>query len=468
MHRIIAPTTTLAVGLMALAAALPATAQENGKAAMLSLSTLPESVAHGTQAPALYQHLITEIATGLSPDHLRCLDGAAPPCTEGAPMLTPAGIVIGRDAKGAVTFARPDNQINRVNAEGQLVPRVKAAQPDQADTGLRITQHRVIRADQTRRSDQDFETQLRDALIAARNAPADDLTRALIETVGTAAMAQTIGKDGDQIALAAPDRLVIQTADGRQKIVKDDNALLLQSGNYVTTEEFDDGSSRIIVTRPDGSKVVTIRDAALRVLRRTLIAPDGKTTRLIDDSAGATPVDVTRLPPIAAPQTAPTTGENLNQQQLRDALTHKASTERNFTLQQIRDTAEIRALVPPIDLNSLTFNTGSAALHPNQRQHLTALGQAIRAAINANPREIFLIEGHTDTVGTAAMNLALSDRRAESVARALTEHFNVPPENLIVQGYGETALKIAKQGPVRANRRASVRRITDLLNGSRI
>jgi outer membrane protein OmpA-like peptidoglycan-associated protein len=83
--------------------------------------------------------------------------------------------------------------------------------------------------------------------------------------------------------------------------------------------------------------------------------------------------------------------------------------------------------------------------------------------IDANPREMFLIEGHTDAVGSAAANLALSDRRAESVALALTEYFEVPPENMVVQGYGEEFLKVESAGPERQNRRASVRRITDLL-----
>jgi outer membrane protein OmpA-like peptidoglycan-associated protein len=76
---------------------------------------------------------------------------------------------------------------------------------------------------------------------------------------------------------------------------------------------------------------------------------------------------------------------------------------------------------------------------------------------------MFLIEGHTDAVGSAASNLALSDRRAESVALAMSEYFGVPPENMVVQGYGEEFLKVQTGASERANRRASVRRITDLL-----
>ena len=76
-----------------------------------------------------------------------------------------------------------------------------------------------------------------------------------------------------------------------------------------------------------------------------------------------------------------------------------------------------------------------------------------------------MIEGHTDAVGSDVDNLSLSDRRAESVAMALTQQFNVPAENLVTQGYGEQYLKVPTQGPERANRRVTVRRITPLLMG---
>jgi outer membrane protein OmpA-like peptidoglycan-associated protein len=76
---------------------------------------------------------------------------------------------------------------------------------------------------------------------------------------------------------------------------------------------------------------------------------------------------------------------------------------------------------------------------------------------------MFLIEGHTDATGAAAMNLALSDRRAESVALALSEYFAIPPENMIVQGYGETELRINTQASETKNRRVAVRIITPLL-----
>jgi outer membrane protein OmpA-like peptidoglycan-associated protein len=136
---------------------------------------------------------------------------------------------------------------------------------------------------------------------------------------------------------------------------------------------------------------------------------------------------------------------------------------RSFSLRQIREIDRVRYLAPEIEIDAITFATGSAAIDPGQAQQLAALGRTLVSLIEENPAEVFLIEGHTDAVGDASYNLALSDRRAESVALALTEYFDVPPENLVVQGYGESDLKVPTQAAERENRRANVRRITGLL-----
>ena len=62
-------------------------------------------------------------------------------------------------------------------------------------------------------------------------------------------------------------------------------------------------------------------------------------------------------------------------------------------------------------------------------------------------------------------NLSLSDRRAEAVAEILTTNFNIPPENLVTQGYGEQHLRVQTDGPSRENRRVQVRNITGLMAG---
>jgi OmpA-OmpF porin, OOP family len=116
-----------------------------------------------------------------------------------------------------------------------------------------------------------------------------------------------------------------------------------------------------------------------------------------------------------------------------------------------------------VDLD-VNFDTGSWQLSPEQVDRLAAIAEGINRAIEKNPQEMFLVEGHTDAVGADVDNLSLSDRRAESVAVALTEQFQVPPENLVTQGYGEQYLKVPAQGPEEANRRVAVRRITPLID----
>jgi outer membrane protein OmpA-like peptidoglycan-associated protein len=153
---------------------------------------------------------------------------------------------------------------------------------------------------------------------------------------------------------------------------------------------------------------------------------------------------------------------------LRDTLQAPPITDvnRHFSLRQVRENREVRDLMPGLDLDTITFATGSAAITGNQARKLDELGRAMEDILYESPEEVFFIEGHTDAVGSRTMNLALSDRRAESVALALTEYFDIPPENLITQGYGEELLKVQTDGPERANRRATVRRITPLLETS--
>jgi outer membrane protein OmpA-like peptidoglycan-associated protein len=136
---------------------------------------------------------------------------------------------------------------------------------------------------------------------------------------------------------------------------------------------------------------------------------------------------------------------------------------RNYSLRQIRQIRQVRELAPEIELDAITFSSGSAAIEPDQAKELSALGRAMVSVIEKRPAEVFLIEGHTDAVGSASLNLALSDRRAETVALALAEFFGVPPENMITQGYGESFLKVPTLTDELANRRVTVRRITPLL-----
>lgn len=326
--------------------------------------------------------------------------------------------------------------------------------------GAEVTEE-VVTEEQARSSSEEF------AAAPTTVEPGKKTGLSDFEKVGLIALgALVVGsmlKGNRQVVSNTGDRVVVRQPDGSYQVYKDDNALLREPGSTVRTETFRDGSTRTIVTRQDGSQIVTIRDATGRVLQRVAYDKSGRGVVLIDDTVGEDRIDVTQLPRVR-PDTNAISIEKENAA-LRAALAAAEMEElhHRFSLRQIRNIAEVRWLAPTVDVNNITFESGSAAIQASEARKLNKLGRFMLEMIEQNPRSLFLVEGHTDAVGSAASNLTLSDRRAESVAKALTEFFDVPPENLVVQGYGESELKIETQESERLNRRVAVRIITDLL-----
>jgi outer membrane protein OmpA-like peptidoglycan-associated protein len=316
----------------------------------------------------------------------------------------------------------------------------------------------------TRQSTEDFATTASGA--ARSEAAADDglsdLEKGALIGLGILAVGALL-RNGDEVVTNTGDRVVVRRGENDYYVLKDDDTLLRRPGSTVRTETFNDGSTRTTVLREDGTRIVTIRDASGRVLRRVHEDLNGRQTVLIDDTVTYEPVEIETLP---EPSRREVALEGTDPLALRIALERAsaANVGRAFSLRQVREIERVRKLVPEIALDTITFETGSAAIQPSEAGELVRLGDLMRALIEDNPAEVFLIEGHTDTVGSAASNLALSDRRAESVALALTEYFEVPPENMVVQGYGESDLKVESEGDIRGNRRVAIRRITPLLD----
>jgi outer membrane protein OmpA-like peptidoglycan-associated protein len=302
----------------------------------------------------------------------------------------------------------------------------------------------------------------------------EDTARRSDEDFGSGEATGASGRDRDNdgpgflegALLGAAGALVVGSLlNGNLQVLRDDDAILRQPGAEVTTRNYADGSSQTEVVQPDGSTVITIRNAEARVVKRIVVSPDGRQTVLFDDTIAVEPVDVATLPEpdrAAAPRIEPG-----NQDALRAALMQQGVIERGFSLNQVRQIERVRYLAPAVQVENITFETGSAAIQPGQAEALFDLGQLMSSLIEENPGEVFLIEGHTDAVGGAVTNLTLSDRRAESVARALTEYFGVSPANMVLQGYGESDLRVSTGEAERANRRVVVRRITPLLQTAR-
>jgi len=351
-----------------------------------------------------------------------------------------------------------------------------AAQSDSTD-GAEVVESTVTE-DNARSSSEEFETQV---TATDGNAQATTNTQTTasndddgLDTIGKIALfglgALAVGellKNGSEVVSNSGDRVVVQQPDGSYRVLKNDDVLMFQPGTDVKTYAYDDGSTRTVAVRADGTQIETIRAADGTVLRRTRILEDGSQVVLFDDTRVAEAVEVNQLPQVT--ETRNTVNfEQAEEDDLRRALQAQMpeGVDRRFSLSQVRNINNVRNLVPEIDVDNINFETGSSVIRPQEAEELAQLGTLMRESIQENPGQVFLIEGHTDAVGSAGYNLALSDRRAESVALALTEYFDVPPENMVVQGYGEYDLKVRTAEAERMNRRAAVRNITALLSGS--
>lgn len=87
-----------------------------------------------------------------------------------------------------------------------------------------------------------------------------------------------------------------------------------------------------------------------------------------------------------------------------------------------------------LSLPQITFDFDSATLKPEARTVLQNLGTALNRGL-ANQKE-FVLEGHTDSVGTAEYNAQLSLRRAEAAKTFLVDEMKVDPARLKAVGKG--------------------------------
>lgn len=100
--------------------------------------------------------------------------------------------------------------------------------------------------------------------------------------------------------------------------------------------------------------------------------------------------------------------------------------EKNIALKPIEKGARVV-------LNNIFFETGKATL---TQESYIELAKAV-SLINANPRMVIEIGGHTDNVGSDEANMKLSHERAKSVRNYLVKA-GIGSERLEAKGYGET------------------------------
>jgi outer membrane protein OmpA-like peptidoglycan-associated protein len=126
---------------------------------------------------------------------------------------------------------------------------------------------------------------------------------------------------------------------------------------------------------------------------------------------------------------------------------------RSLSLNEREQIAEIASAKPKIDLE-IRFDYNSAEISKTSLPAVQELGKAL-----SNPDlkgSTFVVAGHTDAIGTEEYNQGLSERRADSIKRYLTDKYGIASADLVTVGYGKTKPKDPSAPTDAINRRVQV------------
>ena len=200
------------------------------------------------------------------------------------------------------------------------------------------------------------------------------------------------------------------------------------------------------MTRFNGLSIVTI-GAALSMTAGLAFA--GDTTVSADQILNALkPKPVTRGLSIG-PQvdTAALAKETSFVDKLRNRKT------RSLSLGEREEIAEIASSKPKIDLE-IHFDYNSADIAKDSVSSVQELGKALS---NASLKgSTFVVAGHTDATGGESYNQDLSERRADTIKKYLTDKYGITGANLVTVGYGKTKPKDPNAPLDPVNRRVQV------------
>jgi len=151
----------------------------------------------------------------------------------------------------------------------------------------------------------------------------------------------------------------------------------------------------------------------------------------------------------AGPQADPA----IKAKEIRFVDTLRNRKTRSLSLGEREEIAELAAAKPKIDLE-IQFDYNSADISKSSMTAAQELGKAL-----SDPSlkgSTFVVAGHTDAIGSEPYNQDLSERRADTIKRFLTEQFGINGSDLVTVGYGESKPKDATAPMDPVNRRVQV------------
>jgi OmpA-OmpF porin, OOP family len=112
--------------------------------------------------------------------------------------------------------------------------------------------------------------------------------------------------------------------------------------------------------------------------------------------------------------------------------------QKNRRMDAIIDCAfDVKEVQPPERLCIslvVDFDSGSSQIKPQYRDEIAKVGDYLKTY----PTTTAVIEGHTDSTGSAENNLTLSRERAQAIVNYLVQNFGIDAGRLSAKGYGST------------------------------
>ena len=201
------------------------------------------------------------------------------------------------------------------------------------------------------------------------------------------------------------------------------------------------------MTRLNGLSLATI-GAALSMTAG--LAFGGDTVSADQILSALKPKPVTRGLSTGAPQQVDTATQ-ARETSFVDTLRNRKT--RSLSLGERQEIAELAASKPKIDLE-IQFDYNSADIAKGSVQSVQELGKALSDA--SLKGSTFVVAGHTDAIGGEAYNQDLSERRADTIKKYLTEKYGIAGANLVTVGYGKTRPKDPNAPLDPINRRVQV------------
>jgi len=155
-------------------------------------------------------------------------------------------------------------------------------------------------------------------------------------------------------------------------------------------------------------------------------------------------------------------GEKVSADQILNALQPKKPLTRGLSAGPQAD--------PAVEAKQIRFvdtlrNRKTRSLSLGERENSADISKASmpaaqelgKALSNASLKgSTFVVAGHTDAVGSEPYNQELSERRADTIKRFLTEKYGIDGADLVTVGYGESKPKDASAPVDPVNRRVQV------------